>query len=230
MRIKFCYGILFLFIAAAGGVAADSSVRITSNGVIVSDETYSAGIYNSQLSVSPKYNLSYPPPPWSMGFHVQTIGPLEQSAGVTEVTVGGSTGGSLPGTNGYIIISGADKTAQSVGISVDAASQDLQSNGFVKAWAIINEDGSVFRCFQCDLSADKTYRILAGKYQVSFGLLGENVVSRPRSATLSAHGGGSVNPGIIVLADSSGDSSSVIVTTYNMSGQLSDRPFVVMVY
>ena len=82
-----------------------------------------------------------------------------------------------------------------------------QSNGLVKAWAMINSSGGVVACFRCNKDTSQTQNIGVGSYEVDFTPLSSSIAGRPRVAVTDIHGTGSSSPGVFSLADRSGDPS-----------------------
>lgn len=58
---------------------------------------------------------------------------------------------------------------------------NFDGNGAVKAWAIIDADGTVIRCWNCNTNASETQRLSEGKYEVDFTI--GNIDKRPVLAT-----------------------------------------------
>jgi hypothetical protein len=108
------------------------------------------------------------------------------------------------------------------------SNEEDESNGLVKAWAQINADGSVEACWLCDPA--ETGLAGGGGYEVDFTPLATDITGRPRSATIDVHITGFSDPGVISLADRSGDPSSVFVFTADSDGVESQRPFVLVIY
>ena len=112
------------------------------------------------------------------------------------------------------------------------ASQSLTDNGFVKAWARINANGTVSSCYNCNTDSAETRRIGVGRYEVDF-LLGD-ITGRPRLATLDTDGTTPVM-GFISLSNHPTDDSSVHVFTVDVGGALqdpdsADRAFTLIIY
>jgi hypothetical protein len=104
-----------------------------------------------------------------------------------------------------------------------------RSNGLVKAWAEINEDGSVANCWRCDKSSSATFRVSEGLYQVDFTPLNTDITGRPRSVTVS--GAGAIPLAAIRTADVAGDASALNVATNDPTdGDFIDAPFVLIIY
>ncbi len=107
----------------------------------------------------------------------------------------GSGNISSPGADGDLLIQdGAGTTT----ITLDGASANAiqvidpgdtsMANGFVKAWAKIDEDGLIVSCWNCNTDTQVTKRLSLGTYQVDF-LLGD-ISSRPVLASVSFHSSG----------------------------------------
>jgi len=109
------------------------------------------------------------------------------------------------------------------------SNDEIQSNGLVKAWAQIFADGTVFACWRCNKDPNETRRLATGTYEVDFTPLATDITGRPRSATPDSNTENQVMGGTIILADRSGDSSSVLVGT-RLNGSASDLPFVLIIY
>lgn len=110
------------------------------------------------------------------------------------------------------------------------ATQELGGNGFVKAWAKIDQDGNVVSCYRCNLLPAETRRLDTGTYEVSFSPLGVDIRERPRLAIVDKHDGGLHFPAITILGTNNGDTTSVWVETWNLDGNHSDRPFTLFIF
>jgi hypothetical protein len=105
-----------------------------------------------------------------------------------------------------------------------------ESNGLVKAWAVINANGAVVACWRCNLSAAQTQRIATGIYEVDFTPLATDIRGRPR---LTAPDGGDALGNFVVIRSEelSGDESSVRVITQRANTQaLEDTAFTLAIY
>ena len=103
-----------------------------------------------------------------------------------------------------------------------------RSNGLVKAWAEINEDGSIANCWRCNRTSG-TFRVSEGLYQVDFTPLSTDITGRPRSVTVS--GDGAVPLAAIRTADVDGEPSALNVGTNNpTTGDPLDAPFILIIY
>lgn len=116
------------------------------------------------------------------------------------------------------------------------ATQQLGGNGFVKAWARINADGSVHSCFLCLPLA--TSRLNQGVYRVDFSLLSSDIRSRPRLAVVDRHAAATPD-GFASLADDGSMTSAVHVITSGFQCNLDqndcyfatlDRSFTVFIF
>ena len=115
------------------------------------------------------------------------------------------------------------------------ATQELDGNGFVKAWARIASDGSVTSCYKCNPVSSQTRRLDDGVYEVSFSHLASDITMRPRLAVLDVHAAGSVGiqfttSGSIGLANRLGDATSVYVRTEDDAGDPADKPFTLLIF
>jgi len=119
------------------------------------------------------------------------------------------------------------------GVDVEGtASQRLTDEGFVKAWARINANGTIAACYNCNTNSAETRWIGVGRYEVDF-LLGD-IGGRPRLATLDTDGTTPVM-GFISLSNHPTDDSSVHVFTVDMGGAFqdpdpADRAFTLIIY
>lgn len=120
----------------------------------------------------------------------------------------------------------------------DVYSNQLASNGLVKAWARINGDGTIASCWRCNEDTGETHRLEAGKYEIDFQVLGavDDIRSRPWVCSM---GTGEQNQMLgstlrhISCFARSDDSSSIHVTTWteNPSGTiLADGEFTIVIY
>jgi hypothetical protein len=110
------------------------------------------------------------------------------------------------------------------------SSDENESNGLVKAWAVINANGAVVACWRCNLSAAQTQRLGTGQYEVDFTPLATDIRGRPR---LTAPDGGDNfgNRVVILSADRSGDESSVLLFTVRSdTGAFADTAFTLALY
>ncbi|MGH6918760.1 MAG: hypothetical protein ACREJ0_13785 [Geminicoccaceae bacterium] len=105
-----------------------------------------------------------------------------------------------------------------------------QSNGLVKAWAQINADGTIVACWRCNTDPNETRRNAAGHYEVDFTPLSTDITGRPRLAILDGHTTFTPAHGTIILADRTGDPSSVLLRIKDEAGDFADAPFVLIVY
>ena len=111
------------------------------------------------------------------------------------------------------------------------ATNTFASNGFIKAWAMINSDGTIRDCWRCNRDPVETRRLATGLYEVDFTPLATDIRSRPKMAIAynnDTGGTGFVNVGL----NDSHDSSTVIVNvgkSYNV-GEWYDYPFTIMIF
>lgn len=130
----------------------------------------------------------------------------------------GSGSVSSPGADGDLLVQdGAGVTT----IALDGGSANAvqlidpadtsMANGFVKAWAKIDEDGSVVSCWNCNTDVQATRRLALGKYQVDF-LLG-NIGNRPVLATVGTHSSAATFFRAWIGTQPSTDVSAVLVET-----------------
>jgi hypothetical protein len=117
------------------------------------------------------------------------------------------------------------------------ATQSLAGNGFVKAWARLNRNGTILSCYRCNTNVLETRKLFVGTYEVDFTPLGVDIRSRPRTATLDFHLSEDnviYQPGAprgeIGLAGVFGDQSSVYVQTFTSGGILADKDFTIVIY
>ncbi len=100
------------------------------------------------------------------------------------------------------------------------AENNLNGNGFVKAWAKIDSDGGVIASYNCDEDETKTLRAGPGIFYVDFNPVDADISGRPVIAVLN---GGNGSQTISVESDA-GDPSRVVVYTS------ADLPFTVTVF
>lgn len=105
--------------------------------------------------------------------------------------------------------------------------QGFVGDGFVKAWARINSDGTVASCYKCNPAG--TTHAGTGNYVVDFAPLTSNIAGRPRSATLDTLSTGTI-AGFIGVADSIALSSGVWVSTEDTTGADADLSFSLIIY
>jgi hypothetical protein len=106
-----------------------------------------------------------------------------------------------------------------------------RSNGLIKAWAKINEDGTIAACWRCNKDPNETRRQSEGDYEVDFTPLGDDINGRPRSASVS--GDGMVPQALIRAIDRTTppDFSTIHIFTHDpATGALADAPFVLIIY
>ncbi len=94
-------------------------------------------------------------------------------------------------------------------------------NGLIKAWAKVDDDGTLVSCWRCVDS----FRLIAGSYLVQFN---EDIGSRPRTATIDSHSLFDPFPATIRLSDV--DSDTVSVRTADNTNALVDRAFTLVIY
>jgi hypothetical protein len=111
------------------------------------------------------------------------------------------------------------------------SNEENKSNGLVKAWAVINSDGTVAACWRCNKDPNETRRINQGEYEVDFTPLGTDIRGRPR---VSAPDGGKRRSGFVVVlsaALSPDDSSTVqVITGVATTGGSTDTPFTLVIF
>ncbi len=113
----------------------------------------------------------------------------------------------------------------------EAAPNLLNKEGNLKAWAMINADGTIESCWRCNTDALETQKTQTGVYEVDFTPLATDISARPRLATPQIHGVDVLEfPVLIDLADRSGDLSSVFVVIRNTNNTLTNAPFVLVIY
>ena len=105
----------------------------------------------------------------------------------------------------------------------------LSGNGLVKAWAQINNDGTVSSCYNCSTSASDTARIGTGVYEVDF-TFATDITTRPVVCS-SGHTGYVFAAGSqIACVGRSDDASSILVSIRNSSGDFVDSRFTAIVF
>ncbi|MGH6918761.1 MAG: hypothetical protein ACREJ0_13790 [Geminicoccaceae bacterium] len=118
------------------------------------------------------------------------------------------------------------------GVELSAATANLTnlfsndqdaSNGLVKAWARINDDGTIEACWRCNKDPNVTRRIQEGFYEVDFTPLATDISGRPMSGSILNSGLGQ-----LVLFNNNANLSSILVTTFFSA--IEDRAFVVLIY
>ena len=86
------------------------------------------------------------------------------------------------GNDGDFTVRAADK---SLGVKLDGdtgtASNSLSGDGLVKAWAMINADGTVHECYRCNKDPAETRKLGVSIYEVDFEPLSTNIRDRPRT-------------------------------------------------
>lgn len=110
------------------------------------------------------------------------------------------------------------------------------ANGFIKAWAKIEDDGSIASCWNCNTDTLATRRLDTGEYQVDF-LIGD-ISSRPVLATVGTHSSTPTFSAAVIRTRPSFVVSSVIVETQTyaifIDGTLFtppvDRSFTLLVF
>ncbi len=145
---------------------------------------------------------------------------LEDGLGTTNILIDGATGN---------FTQNIDNTGTTF---------DFDGNGAVKAWAIIESDGTVARCWKCSGAASNTSQVDTGQYQVGFNLNG--IENRPVLATVScpvssigilpaifqcAQAGATINVAPRLFTD-----SAYFVFTRDSAGTPSDRAFTLVVF
>jgi hypothetical protein len=105
-----------------------------------------------------------------------------------------------------------------------------QSNGLAKARAQIDADGTIVACWRCNTDPNETRLTATGHYEVDFTPLSTDITGRPRLAVLDGHTTFTPAHGTIILADRSGDPSSVVLRIRNEAGAAADAPFVPIIY
>jgi hypothetical protein len=142
--------------------------------------------------------------------------------------VGGATG------NGRLRLrnddgdNGVDLRADNGNVINLFSNDEDESNGLVKAWAKINDDGTIAACWRCDTDPSQTFRVSEGLYEVDFTPLATDITGRPRAATIS--GAGNIPQAVIRVADIDDDASSLNVATNAPGGALTDAPFILIIY
>jgi len=160
---------------------------------------------------------------------------LKDDDGVTTtIDLDGRTGGIRLGGNGedgdLIVYDNTNTETFRVNGQSGSATNELSSNGLVKAWARINSDGTVLSCWRCDQAVSATFQLSTGSYLVDFSPLGPDIQSRPRTAIIDSHDTSVAAPGAIRLANSSPSTRVLVLTTDVIDGTSADRPFTVFVF
>ena len=94
-----------------------------------------------------------------------------------------------------------------------------QSNGLVKAWARINEDGSVHSCWRCNTDPAETLLVFPGFYFVDFTPLAADLRGRPFVGFARQNNEGGNTHGIVVDGGIAGsDFSKFSIGVFNPSG------------
>jgi hypothetical protein len=111
------------------------------------------------------------------------------------------------------------------------SNEETKSNGLVKAWAVINSDGTIAACWRCNKDPNETRRIGLGEYEVDFTPLATDIRGRPR---VSAPDGGKNRSGFVVILSAAlnpDDSSTVQVTTgVATTGAPTNTPFTLAIF
>ncbi|MGH6918759.1 MAG: hypothetical protein ACREJ0_13780 [Geminicoccaceae bacterium] len=145
------------------------------------------------------------------------------------IALGGSTGDARLRLRNGSGANGVDLRASNGNLTNLFSNDQDASNGLVKAWARINEDGTIEACWRCNTDLNETRRLSAGEYEVDFTPLSTDITGRPRSATIDG-GASFANIRLILLGNRVGDASSVFVGSASLSGVLTDSPFVLIIY
>jgi len=139
--------------------------------------------------------------------------------------------GVTPPATAFLKVTGTGITAVGGDCQIQLSSgapTGIAGDGFVKAWARVNSDGTIASCYNCN-PAGSVHTLSSGSYIVDFSPLTGNIAGRPRTATLDTLGGGSLT-GEISVADSVGLPSGVFVRTLDSSGINVDQSFSLVLY
>lgn len=161
---------------------------------------------------------------------------IDNGAGTTNVWLFGTGQAYLgnTGSSGTLYLDDGTATWTSIvlsGTTGTISSSQVNGNGIVKAWALINADGTVASCYHCNTNTAETRLIsgFTGSYEVDFTPIATDIRSRPwtcsvgNSSTFSAIGQ-------IGCVQRSGDASSIFVETRDTTGAASNIAFTVVVY
>ena len=108
-----------------------------------------------------------------------------------------------------------------------------KSNGLVKAWARINENGSILGCWRCNKNSMQTKRLGIGTYLVDFTPLNPDISARPivTVARTNAFTSSTQVWRVIGISIDSTDKSAVtVVTVRGDTGATFDTDFTIMVF
>ncbi len=94
------------------------------------------------------------------------------------------------------------------------AQNSLAGDGYVKAWARVDTDGTVLSCYRCDPS--KTSRTATGVYEVDFSLLAADITSRPRMAVGDGFSAGAGSLHVVRMADHASDTAKIQILTFRL--------------
>ncbi len=135
-----------------------------------------------------------------------------------------------PGNDGDLIVRDSSKVSS---VQIDGDTGDVTNsfagNGLVKAWAMINADGTVSAFWRCNPAATSLINN-PGSYQVDFTPVSTNITGRPRLATLDFHNATVTSNGEIGMANFGGDASSVLVETRGSGGGFANEAFVIVLF
>lgn len=163
---------------------------------------------------------------------------IRSHGGTNRIMFGSDMNDILVIQNGKV---GINNLTPSVSLDIQGdATQDLSGNGFVKAWARINSDGTVLNCYKCNSSNIETKKISTGTYEVNFAPLSSDITSRPRMAVIDSRSVYGSAGKIISLANrcdtwefvfcSKEDKSSVSIIIQDHAGTYSDAAFTIFIY
>lgn len=134
-----------------------------------------------------------------------------------------------PGDDGDLMLE--DSVGRLSSIILDGqtgnAWQRQASEGFVKAWAMLDFDGFLIDCHLCDPN-NTGFGANVGEFVIDFSPLSSDIRDRPRSATLDSHFGGPVSGEIGISGHS--NLSRIFVVTRNSDGTQADKSFTVLIY
>jgi hypothetical protein len=94
----------------------------------------------------------------------------------------------------------------------------------------LRASNSSLACWRCNTDPNETGLTATGHYEVDFTPLSTDITGRPRLAVLDGHTTFTPAHGTIILADRTGDPSSVLLRIRNEAGAAADAPFVLIIY
>lgn len=158
---------------------------------------------------------------------------LKDSDGVTTtIDLDGLTGAVRLGGNDedgdLIVYDSSDTETVRINGESGTATNALEGNGLIKAWAEIDSTGSVVDCWRCDSSA--TVGLDLGVYHVDFSPLAADIRGRPRLAVLDTHDTDLQLAAYVSVRDSITSTSALVVSTEAAPSGPANRAFTVFIY